>query len=232
MIDAPAPIELEPGRWRLRRRPSPPEPKGDAALIASGIVKRFGKRVVLDGAELALRRGDIVAVVGENGAGKSSLLRICAGLLAADAGVVQRAGRVGYCPQEPALYDLLTAEEHLALFGRAQGLDRAAALAQGSAILGEFGFRAGDDTVAKALSGGNRQKLNLSLALLGEPDVLLLDEPYQGFDHGTYVDFWDHVQGWRDRGLAVAVVTHMLTELWRVDRVVELTPPPGPTEAA
>ncbi len=62
--------------------------------------------------------------------------------------------------------------------------------------------------------------------------MLLLDEPYQGFDHGTYVDFWDHVSRWREQNLAVAVVTHMLTELWRVDRTVELTTPAGFAEAA
>jgi ABC-2 type transport system ATP-binding protein len=117
------------------------------------------------------------------------------------------------------------------LFGRALGLDRPTALRQGGAILADFGFRE-RDTLAKALSGGNRQKLNLSLALLGDPDVLLLDEPYQGFDHGTYVDFWDHIEGWRERGVAVAVVTHMLTELWRVDRVVELVAPQVQLEAA
>jgi ABC-2 type transport system ATP-binding protein len=197
----------------------------DAVLITSGIVKRFGKRVVLDGAELVLHPGEAVAVVGENGAGKTSLLRICAGFLTADAGTVQRRGRVGYCPQHPALFELLTAQEHLVLFGRAMGLDRLSALRQGRDILAGFGFRAGDDTVAKALSGGSRQKLNLTLALLGDPDVLLLDEPYQGFDSGTYIDFWKQVDGWRERKIGVAVVTHMLTELWRVDRVVELTPP-------
>ena len=61
--------------------------------------------------------------------------------------------------------------------------------------------------------------------MLGEPDVLLLDEPYQGFDHGTYVDFWGHVDRWRERRAAVAIVTHTLTELRRVDRVVELSAP-------
>ncbi|MDP9259532.1 MAG: ABC transporter ATP-binding protein [Actinomycetota bacterium] len=193
------------------------------ALTASGIVKRYGKRVVLDGAGLILRRGEVVAVVGENGSGKSSLLRICAGLLAADAGTVERRGRVGYCPQQPALFELLTAREHLVLFGRAIGLDRASALRQGSALMAEFGFRGSDDTVVKAMSGGTRQKLNLTLALLGNPQVLLLDEPYQGFDHGTYVDFWAHVSRWRDQKVAVAVVTHMLTELWRADQVVQLT---------
>jgi ABC-type multidrug transport system ATPase subunit len=197
----------------------------DVALDAVGIVKRYGKRVVLDDAALTLRRGEVVAIVGENGSGKTTLLRICAGLLAADAGMVQRRGRVGYCPQEPAVLDLLTAREHLVLFGRAAGLDRTMALDRGSAILQEFGFPLADDTVAKAMSGGTRQKLNLALALLGDPDVLLLDEPYQGFDHGTYVDFWEHVSRWRQERRAVAVVTHMLTELWRVDRVVELTRP-------
>jgi ABC-2 type transport system ATP-binding protein len=73
------------------------------------------------------------------------------------------------------------------------------------------------------LSGGTRQKLNLSLTLLANPDVLLLDEPYQGFDHGTYVDFWDLVSAWRSADRAVLVVTHMLTELWRADRVINLT---------
>jgi ABC-type multidrug transport system ATPase subunit len=231
MTHAPAPIELAPGRFRVQRAlrlgaGDPAEPvDGGAALVAWGIVKRFGKRLVLDGADLVLRPGEAVAVVGENGSGKTSLLRICAGLSTADGGVVGRHGRVGYCPQRPALFELLTAEEHLVLFGRALGLDREAALRQGGEILAEFRFPAGERTVAKAMSGGNRQKLNLSLALLGQPQVLLLDEPYQGFDHGTYVDFWDHVRGWRDCGIAVAVVTHMLTEVWRADRVVELTRP-------
>src|ERR687888_2645746 len=137
--------------------------RSDAALIGCGIVKRFGKRLVLDGAELVLRPGEVVAIVGENGAGKTSLLRICAGLLAADAGSVQRAGRIGYCPQQPALFDLLTAREHLVLFGRALGLDRGSALREGDHLLAEVGFRGADGTVAKAMSGGNRQKLNLTL---------------------------------------------------------------------
>ena len=206
--------------------------RSDAMLIGSGIVKRFGERLVLDGAELALHRGEVVALVGENGAGKTSLLRICAGLLAADAGTLERHGRIGYCPQLPALLEHLTAREHLILFGRAAGLDRASALREGDDLLAELGFNGADATVAKEMSGGNRQKLNLTLALLGDPQVLLLDEPYQGFDHGTYLDFWEHVHRWREQNVAVAVVTHLLTELWRVDRVVELISPQTSSEAA
>jgi len=184
-------------------------------LEASGIRKRYGRHTVLDGASVAVHAGEAVALTGENGSGKSTLLRICAGLLAPDGGVVHRRGRVGYCPQEPGLFDNLTIAEHLALFGGA---------AQGAQLLAELGLPPDRRTVARALSGGSRQKLNLALAVLGAPEILLLDEPYQGFDLGSYVDFWRHVRRWRDEGRAVLVVTHALTDLDRVDRVVELTP--------
>ena len=102
------------------------------------------------------------------------------------------------------------------------GLSRTAARRDGLALLESLGFPTDDGAVAKDLSGGTRQKLNLALALLGTPTTLLLDEPYQGFDMGSYVDFWDHVDTWRAEGRAVVVVTHLLTELHRVDRVVEV----------
>ena len=193
-----------------------------AALSARGITRRFGRKTVLHDVDLDVLAGEVVALVGENGAGKTTLLRVCAGLLTPDTGTVRTGGRIGYCPQDAGVLDLLTADEHMVLFGRAAGLSRQAALREGRRILGWFGFPLGDGTVAKDLSGGTRQKLNLALALLGDPDVLLLDEPYQGFDRGTYVNFWDHVEAWRSQGKAVLVVTHLLAELTRVDRVVEL----------
>lgn len=192
------------------------------ALDAAGLTKRFRKRTVLAGASLTVRAGEAVALVGENGAGKTTLLRLCGGLDAPDAGTVRRTDAVGYCPQEPGVVDLLTASQHLVLFGSAAGLDRSDALTTGWRLLESFGFPVGDETVARDLSGGSRQKLNLALALLADPTLLLLDEPYQGFDHGSYVDFWQHVDGWRGAGRAVVVVTHLLTERSRVDRVVEI----------
>ena len=69
---------------------------------------------------------------------------------------------------------------------------------------------------------GTRQKLNLTLGLMSESPLILLDEPYQGFDRGTYENFWEHVETWQRRGAAVVVVTHMLAELHRVNRVLEL----------
>ena len=193
-----------------------------AIIELCDVEKRYGSRQVLQACSLEVDAGEAVALVGENGAGKTTLLRICAGVLRPDAGVVTVRGRIGYCPQEPGLLDLLNADEHLVLFGRGLDLDRDEALRVGHQVLDKLHFPIGDATLARALSGGSRQKLNLALALLGGPDVLLLDEPYQGFDHGTYVDFWGFVDQWRAAGQAVVIVTHMLAELERVDRVVEL----------
>jgi ABC-type multidrug transport system ATPase subunit len=136
-------------------------------------------------------------------------------------------GRIGYCPQAPGLFELLTADDHLVMFGRAAGISRAGSLQSGHAILEEFGYPLRERAVTRDLSGGTRQKLNLAIALLADPTVLLLDEPYQGFDRGTYLNFWDHCAVWRDAGKAVVVVTHMLAELERADRVMELAAHPS-----
>ncbi len=199
-----------------------------AHVQASAIGKRFGRKVVLDGASVSVRAGEAVALVGENGAGKSTLLRICAGLVAPDSGRVAVQGRIGYCPQEPGVVDLLTADEHLALFAPGLGLSREQAVSDGRRLLTELAFPVSDHRQARHLSGGARQKLNLALALLGDARVLLLDEPYQGFDHGSYVSFWEHVAHWKATGRAIVIVTHLLADTTLVDNVIELSIPQQP----
>jgi ABC-2 type transport system ATP-binding protein len=195
-----------------------------ALLSAVDVSKTYRGRRVLDHVSLDVLAGEVVAVVGENGAGKTTLVRICAGLVAPDTGSVSVDGRVGYCPQEPGVLERLTADEHLVLFGAAAGLPRPVALERGRTLLDRLGVPGVDHTtVVRDLSGGTRQKLNLALALLGEPMIILLDEPYQGFDRGSYANFWHHVGAWRDEGTAVVVVTHLLTETERVDRIVDLS---------
>jgi ABC-2 type transport system ATP-binding protein len=110
------------------------------------------------------------------------------------------------------------------------GLSRENAIREGHRLLSEFAFPVGERTQTRHLSGGARQKVNLALALLGGPGVLLLDEPYQGFDHGAYVSFWEHVARWTGEGLGVVVVTHLLADMDLVDRVVELSIPRLPAQ--
>jgi ABC-type multidrug transport system ATPase subunit len=190
-------------------------------LTVTGLGKSYRRRPVLHDVSLRACPGQVVAVTGENGSGKTTLLRICAGLETADTGTIDRRAAVGYCPQEPALFDLLTPAEHLALFAGG----RAGAVAEGRELLVSLGVPLRGRAVVRDLSGGARQKLSLALALLGRPGLLLLDEPYQGFDHGSYLDFWHHAEAWRRQGRAVVVVTHLLTELDRADQVLELPKP-------
>jgi ABC-type multidrug transport system ATPase subunit len=188
-------------------------------LEARDVHKAYGRHQVLTGADLAVRPGQLVAVVGENGAGKSTLLRILAGTLAADRGEVRLTGTIGYCPQEPVVNDNLTVGQHLRYFAAAR---RLASLERAGELLELLRFRQFTDRPAGALSGGTRQKLNLTLALLHDPDVLLLDEPYQGFDWETYLRFWDVVGDLRRRGKAVVIITHLVFEAGRFDVLADL----------
>jgi ABC-type multidrug transport system ATPase subunit len=200
-----------------------PPPAGPVKLDARGITKRYGRRTVLDGVDLTVRGGQIAAIVGANGCGKSTLQRICAGLVSPDRGRVTVTGSLGYCPQDGGTCDFLLPDEHFVLIGTGRGLARSTAKGAGRAHARALDWDATEPTQARRLSGGTRQKLNLVLAGLGDPDVLLLDEPYQGFDRGAYLDFWQELLRFRAEGKAVVVVTHLLNQLDRVDTVLELT---------
>src|SRR5215813_8864302 len=181
----------------MGNQPSPATGGQPAPLLTvTGLAKSYRRRPVLRDVGLQAHPGQVIAVTGENGSGKTTLLRICAGLETADTGTVHRRAVAGYCPQEPALFDLLTPAEHLALFAGG----RAEAATEGRELLASLGVPLRARTLVRDLSGGARQKLSLALALLGQPRLLLLDEPYQGFDHGSYLDFWHHAEAWRRQG--------------------------------
>jgi ABC-type Mn2+/Zn2+ transport system ATPase subunit len=195
-------------------------------LVVEGISKSYRGRPVLEGVDLVVTAGAVAALVGPNGAGKTTLLRICAGLETPDAGRVTVHGGLGYCPQQPALVDLLRADEHFELVGAGRGLSREEARRSGAELARRLDWAPDRRTVGE-LSGGTRQKLNVVLAALGDPAVLLLDEPYQGFDGESFLDFWEQVWLWRDQGHAVVVVTHRPEQLKRVDAVVDLSRQPA-----
>jgi ABC-2 type transport system ATP-binding protein len=177
---------------------------------------------VLDGATLHVDAGELVGLVGENGSGKSTLMQIIVGLMGRDSGAVDRPPRLGYCPQLPLLWDKLTIAEHFELFTQAYGLDPVAARASRDTLLQELRFEKYLGYRVEALSGGTRQKLNLALALLHQPELLLLDEPYSGFDWETYLRFWDMAEQRRRDGMGILIVSHMLSEQERLTRVYEL----------
>lgn len=203
---------------------------GKPVLTATGIVKSYRRGLwpvrrtvpVLTGADIDLFPGEVVGLVGENGSGKSTIMRILVGALGADAGEVTRHGQVGYCPQEPVLYGRLTCDEHFELFGRAYGMRDAAAARSRTAIYDSLGFAQYAQTRADQLSGGTLSKLNLGLALLPDPAVLLLDEPYAGFDWDTYQRFWVLVHDRRVSGRSVLIVSHFVVDEERFDRIVDV----------
>jgi ABC-type multidrug transport system ATPase subunit len=220
-------------RWRLGGRHPPPtvEEPADVAdelpentlLAARGIGRRYGDHVALAPLDVDIRAGELVAVIGPNGAGKSTLVSIVAGALEPSEGRVVHGSppaRVGWVPQRPAQYARLSARENLELFARLEGLPdpREAATRMLDVVdLPDDGRPAG------RLSLGNQQRLNLGIALLADPDVLLLDEPTAALDPSQRSRLWEIATGTRDRGGAVVFVTQNLEELERfADRVIVL----------
>jgi ABC-2 type transport system ATP-binding protein len=223
---------MAPETSQAERRPETTVPRtaAEPVLVATGLTKAYRSgvwprrtdRPVLSGADLSLWPGEVVGVVGENGCGKSTLLKLLVGALAPDRGVVSRRGVLGYCPQEPVLYERLTCDEHLELFGHGYGMDLGDVARSGGALYEALGFGQYARSRVSELSGGTRAKLNLALALLPDPQVLLLDEPYAGFDWDTYLRFWELVAARREGGAAVLVVSHFVVDQESFDRVVEL----------
>lgn len=188
-------------------------------MEVEGVHHSYGRRPVLRGVDFALPPKTVAGVVGENGTGKSTLLKVLSGELRPDHGVVRHRGRFGYCPQQVILNEAFTVRQHLNLFAAAYSVPDLRRAEQTMEIL-RFSEYA-DERVA-TLSGGTRQKLNLTLAVMHDPQVLLLDEPYQGFDWETYLRFWDLVAQFRDSGGSVLVVSHLAYDTDRLDQVWRL----------
>jgi len=194
-----------------------------APLAVHDIAKSYRRRSVLRGVSFEARRGEILGLVGENGAGKTTLLRIIVGLLRPDAGGVHLTGRLGYCDQEPQIFPDLTVAEHFAYFARAYGIaGNTNWLALRDELLERFRFAQDANARVSELSGGTRQKLHLSLALLHRPEVLILDEPYLAFDWDTYLRFWAHAEALRNAGTAIVIVSHIAHDRDRFTRILEL----------
>lgn len=218
------------GRASTRVNAERPQPGEAPVLVVRDVEESFRRGIwplrrkveVLKGATLEVRAGELVGLVGENGSGKSTLMQIIVGLLKRDGGEVERPERLGYCPQLPMVWEKLTVDEHFELYGRAYGMADADREQAVGGLLEELQFARYRGYRIEELSGGTRQKLNLALALMHEPELLLLDEPYSGFDWETYLRFWEMSERRRDGGMGILIVSHLLAERDRLDRMYEL----------
>ena len=191
-------------------------------LKVENISKAFGKNHVLKKVSFEMSSSLLYGIVGENGSGKSTLLKIIVGEWQPDDGNISVEGRIGYCPQKTLLFTQLTVDENLEYFAAAYRINKGELLSRSESLMTVFNFKKYRKERVSNLSGGTQQKLNLSIALLHQPKLLILDEPYNGFDWDTYLKFWDYTNQLRKEGCAVLVVTHLLTETERFDKVYNL----------
>ncbi len=201
----------------------------DEAVAVEGLVKRFGTTPALDDVSLSVRSGELFGLIGPDGGGKTTLLRILTTLLVPDAGTAQVLGqdvvkglwtlrrRIGYMPGRFSLYPDLSIEENLRFFASVFGTTVEREYQQIAPIYSQI--EAFKDRRAAALSGGMKQKLALCCALVHRPEILFLDEPTTGVDAVSRREFWDLLDRLKATGLTIVVSTPYMDEATRCDRV-------------
>lgn len=205
--------------------------EAEPALRLEGLTKRFGGRVAVDHVSLTVARGEAFALVGPDGAGKTTTMRLLVGLMDPDEGRVevlgfdavtqgdQVRGHIGYMPQRFGLYDDLTVSENVAFYADLYLVDRATRALRVPELLDFSGLAPFTERLAANLSGGMRQKLGLVCALIHRPQILFLDEPTFGVDPVSRREFWHILYQLQKTGITIFLSTAYMDEAERAHRV-------------
>lgn len=201
-------------------------PVPEAAVVVSGLQVKRGGRAVFDGLELSIPRGQITGLLGPSGCGKTTLMRAIVGVqktaggsvsvLGEPAGSRQLRSRVSYATQSASVYDDLTVAQNLGYFASVLGSGRA----EVDAVIGRVGLTAQAKQKVESLSGGQKNRVSLAVAMLGDPEVLVLDEPTVGLDPVLREELWALFRSLADGGATLFVSSHVMDEALRCDRLI------------
>ncbi len=201
----------------------------DYVVEARGIVRRYGDLVAVDGLDFMVEKGEVYGLIGPNGSGKTTMMKLACGLLKPHAGSVKVLGmqvpdarissRIGYMPQEIAVYPDLTVHDNLRFFGEVYGLSRNEIVKREKELLDFAGLREKKNAVASTLSGGLKHRLSFACTLVHSPEVLFLDEPTVGVDPELRFSFWEFFYDLRKKGVTTIITTHYMDEARKCTRV-------------
>lgn len=204
---------------------------GDAAVRTAALRKVFGALVAVDSLDLDIHRGEVFGLLGPNGSGKTTTIRMLCGLLEPTSGSATVVGidvardpegvrrRIGYMSQRYGLYDDLTVVENMRFYGAMYGLRGARREARVESLLHDLGLRPRAEQMAGTLSGGWKQRLALACATAHQPDMLFLDEPTAGVDPASRRLFWEWIYTLAKGGTTILVTTHYMDEAERCQRL-------------
>ena len=209
-----------------------PKHERQPLLEVCQLVKRYDGRSVVDHLSLHVQPGEIVGLLGRNGAGKTTTFRMTVGMIDADEGIVLFEGRdmtnlpmykraqlgMGYLSQEPSIFQRLSVEDNLlAILETIRGLSRKERTEKAKQLIAQFGLTQQRKQMARTLSGGERRKLEIARALVTEPKLIMLDEPFSGVDPRTVEDLQQEILRLkRERGIAILLTDHNVRETLRV----------------
>jgi len=200
-------------------------------LRASGLVKSYGRRRVVDGVDFAVERGEIVGLLGPNGAGKTTSFRMTCGMVEPDSGQVMlgghevtewpmyrraRDGGMGYLAQESSVFRKLSVQNNLLGVMEMLGIDRKTRRKRCEELLEQFGITKLRRSKAHQLSGGERRRLEIARSLVSDPQIILLDEPFTGIDPVTIASIQEIIRDLRSRGISILITDHQVRETLQI----------------